>query len=182
MQNEFTFPYRRFSSEMYAGSLMALLDEHQIPFQIISEPEGMGSALTGAATAPGIIIMLRPEDQQRVFLLEEKERPEVKSMNEKLLSDDEEHIGIGWIAFWFVIATFASPFSILRAYLIFSSRKRKRDSTFRYQYDAATRYRGKLIFWFAIFMLVFGFARLFLSPRAGFIDMVSVLGSYWRLR
>lgn len=181
MQNEFVISYRRFSSEMYAESLIALLDEHEIPFELVSEPEGLGSVFTGTAGLPGVILMLKPEDQKRVFDLENANRPEAKELNEKTLQDEEESIATGWIAFWYALALLGSPVSMIAGFHIFTSRKRKKDFSVRYAYDEKTRFQGKLIFFFSLFMLLFGFFRMFTSKHGGFVDLISFLGSFFRV-
>lgn len=181
MQNEFTVSYRRFSSEMYTESLIALLDEHEIPFELVSEPEGIGSVFTGTAGLPGVIVMLKPEDQKKVFDLENANRPEAKELNDKILQDEEESIATGWIAFWYVFALIGSPLSMIAGFHIFTSKKRKKDFSVRFAYDAKARYQGKLIFFCAFFMLLFGIIRMFTSKRGGFLDLISLLGSFFRV-
>jgi hypothetical protein len=72
MNAECNFPYRRYSSEMFAEPLIALLEESQFPFEITTEPEGLGSVFTGTVGIPGIIVMVRQADARTIQALERK--------------------------------------------------------------------------------------------------------------
>lgn len=180
MQSEFTCPYRRFSDEMYAQTLVALLEEHEIPYEIHFEPEGMGTAILGQANQPGLIVMVRESDAQRILGLEKELHPEASRSGQSDLKDEEESIAPGWLAFWYALAMVASPVSMFAGFYIFTTLKRKKDFTKRYAFDKRTRFHGKLIFFFGLFMIIMGFVRMTLWAKGGYFGVFSLLIQFLR--
>lgn len=168
---QFNYPYRRFSSDVYASSLAELLEEHQIPFEIISEPEGVGSVFLGASTMPGVIVMVNGSDVQRISELEKVLTPQHHDTPKE--AEEEEPVESYWIVLGYLFAVAGAPIAIIAGLHLFSAKRRNRDFSSRYAYDERARFHGRLIFWFGLAILLFSFARLIMGARMSFLDTIS---------
>lgn len=165
------YPYRRFSSEVYAAQLIELLTEHDIPFDIAMEPEGAGSVLLGASTIPGVIVMVNTEDVQRISALEQKLTPQHHAPPKE--PETEEPVEGFWLVLGYLFAIAGAPIAIIAGLHLFSAKRRNRDFSSRYAYDERARFHGKLIFWFGLAILLFSMARLVMGARMSFLDTIS---------
>jgi len=176
-EQSLTFPYRRYSSDIYAAQLAELLDEHEIPYEIIGEPPGAGSVFLGASMMPGVIVMVNPRDAQRIKALEEKLTPQLH--NEKAISAEEEPVEPIWIVLGYLFALLGAPIAIIAGLHLFSAKRRNPDFSSRYAYNQTARTHGKLIFFFALAILIFSFARMMSGARMTFLDTISFV--VWQL-
>src|SRR5688572_2055976 len=121
MENQFTFPYRRFSSDMFASSLVALLDENEIPFELAAEPESIGSVFIGQGAIPGVIVMVRPQEAGRVLSIEAgKDTVRDKPQTENA-SPEYDRIHPGWILGGYFMCFLGSPIAIIFGLHVFSA-------------------------------------------------------------
>lgn len=185
MQNELTFPYRRFSSDMYASSLIELLDAHAIPFEIVSEPEGIGSVFLGEAGIPGVIVMVNPTDAKKVLALEkgQAQPEEFKATAEEAVPVPEEKpdsLHPMLIFGGYVFAFLAAPISIIFGWHILSARRRQSDLSYVFAYPEDVRRDGKRICAIGLVMLVIGFARMLSAGgRGNILDSLSFVLSFF---
>lgn len=170
---DLSYPYRRFSNDVFASQLVQLLEQHEIPFDIVSEPEGVGSVFLGSAAVPGIIVMVHPGDAHAIQQLEMQETPAVHAG--KIPDENEEPVSATWLIMGYCFALVGAPIAIIAGIHLFSARRRKRDLTSRYAYDARTRQHGRLIFWFALSIFVFGLANLMTGAKMTFLDSMSFI-------
>lgn len=188
MNEELSYPYRRFSSDLYASSLLSLLDEHAIPFEIVGEPEGAGSVFIGAAGIPGVIVMVRPSDAKRIQELERKERPGLKDDEEapQLIAEEKKEfdtIHPLWIAGAYIFSLLGAPLAMIFGWHLFSAKRKKEDLTFGYAYEPNVRTHGRFIFWIAFGLVLLGFYRWFaLHSRSGILEPISFVLSRFRIR
>lgn len=172
------YAYRRYSSEMFAINLATLLDEHQVPFEIIAEPAGAGSVLMGATAIPGVIVMINEADVSKVKALEQELAPEVQKAKNPA-EDVEQPVSLQWIILGYVFALAGAPLAILAGIHLFSAKRRASDFSFHYAYDSSARTHGKLIFWFSLSIFVFSMFRLISGARMTFLDTLSFI--LWQL-
>jgi hypothetical protein len=165
------YPYRRFSSEMYAAQLAELLDEHGITYEIVSEPEGAGSVFLGAATVPGVVVMVSTQDVKRISELEQQLTPQHHAAPKE--PETEEPVDTMWFILGYIFAVAGAPIAIIAGLHLFSARRRNRDFSSRYAYDHRARFHGRLIFWFGLSILLFSMARMMMGARMSFLDTIS---------
>lgn len=176
-ENGLTFPYRRYSSDIYAAQLCELLAENEIPFEVIGEPPGAGTVLLGSATLPGVIVMVREYDAHRIKELEGELTPQLHEV--KPGSQEEEAVEPYWFILGYLFALLGAPIAIIAGLHLFSAKRRNPDFTSRYAYNQAARTQGKLIFTFALSILVFSFGNFFSGRRMDFLDTISF--AIWQL-
>lgn len=177
MHEKLSYPYRRFSSDIYAAQLAELLEENEIPYEITGEPEGLGSVVLGAATIPGVIVMVNASDVERIRSLEKVLTPQLHDAPKE--AEVEEPVSGYWIVLGYLFALLGAPIAAIAGIHLFSAKRRNRDHSTRYAYDARARFHGKLIFWFALAILVFSLARLVMGARMSFLDTMSFV--VWQL-
>lgn len=178
MQEEsLNFPYRRYSSDIYAAQLGDLLTEHEIPFEIVGEPPGAGTVFLGSANMPGVIVMVSANDAHRIQDLEKILAPQLHV--DKPEMHVEEPVGVYWIILGYLFSLLGAPIAVIAGLHLFSAKRRNPDFTSRYAYDKRTRTHGILIFWFALAILIFSFANLFSGKRMTFLDTMSFV--IWQL-
>lgn len=165
------FPYRRFSSDIYSAQLAELLDANEIPFEVISEPDGAGSVFLGASTIPGVIIMVNPADVQRIVDLEKQLTPQKHA--EPKIPEAEESVEGYWFVIGYILALSTSPIAIIIGLHLFTAKRRTRDFGSMFAYNEQARYHGRMIFWFALFIFVFSIGRVIVDGKGSLLDTVS---------
>lgn len=167
------YPYRRFSSDVYAQHLADLLDEHQIPFEIVSEPEGSGSVILGAMNLPGVIVMVNAEDIKRISELEKSLTPRLHDPTGT--TESEETVETHWLLFGYALGLAAAPIAIIVGLHLSTAKKRNRDFSVRFAYDTRARNHGRFILWFSLCVLLFSFGKSLVNGRQSLLDTFSLL-------
>jgi hypothetical protein len=165
------YPFRRFSSDVYSAPLAELLDEHEIPFEVISEPDGAGSVFLGAATIPGVIIMVNPDDVQRILDLEKQLTPQKHTDPKE--PEVEDVVEGYWFIIGYILALATSPIAIIIGLHLFTAKRRTRSFSSIHAYDERARYHGRMIFWFALFIFIASVFRAVSDGKANLLDTVS---------
>jgi hypothetical protein len=165
------YPYRRFSSDVYSAPLAELLDEHQIPFEVISEPDGVGSVFLGAATIPGVIIMVSTDDVERIRELEKQLTPQ--KHQEPVEPEVEDSVEGYWFVIGYLCALATAPIAIIIGLHLWTAKRRKRSFESIYAYDERARFHGRTIFWFALFFFIANLIRAVSDGKANVLDSIS---------
>lgn len=171
IQVPFNYPYRRYSSDVYATALVELLEQNNFGFSLMNEPEGASSVFLGSSVVPGVIVMVRAEDARAIQVLESRINPSVNSIPAG--NEQEERLDNAWLAIAYCFAVLGAPIAIIAGIHFFTARRRNRNLSSRYAYDARTRMHGKLIFFFALAILLFSMGRLIMGGRMSFLDTLS---------
>jgi hypothetical protein len=166
-----SFPYRRFSSDVYSAQLAELLEANEIPFEVVGEPEGVGSVFLGASTIPGVIIMVNPGDVQRIKELEKQLTPQKHA--EPKVPEAEDDVEGYWFVIGYILALATSPIAIIIGLHLFTAKRRTRDFGSIYAYNEQARFHGRMIFWFALFIFIFSIGRSVMSGKTNLLDTVS---------
>ena len=175
--HDLNFAYRRYSNDIYAAALTDLLEAHDIPYDIVAEPEGAGSVLLGSIAVPGVMVMIRESDAARVKYIEEETNP--LAQTKKPEDDVEQEVAGGWLFIGYVFALAGAPLAIIAGLHLFTAKRRGADLTPHYAYDANARTHGRYIFWFALCILLFSMFRMMSGARMTFLDTFSFL--IWQL-
>jgi hypothetical protein len=162
MEESLSYPYRRFSTDIYAEGLLVLLEENNIPFEIVPEPEGVGSVFLGSSAIPGVIVMIRPEDAKKVNGLEKKNSPEKIQPLSTEENPEFDAVAPWWIVSGYIMVLIFSPISLILGLHLKNAKRRQTDMTYKFAYDSSTRFHGKIIFWGGVIFLSFGLVQLIL--------------------
>ncbi|HET6993067.1 MAG TPA: hypothetical protein VFJ43_17165 [Bacteroidia bacterium] len=168
MEETLSYPYRRFSSDIYAEGLLVLLEENNIPYEVVVEPEGVGSVFLGSSVIPGVVVMVRSEDAAKVNTLEKKNVPE--KIQQIVSEENEQYDSVEpwWIVCGYITVLVFSPISLILGLHFMKAKRRQPDMTYHYAYNSGTRMHGKIIFWGGIFFLVLGIClTILLAYRGG---------------
>lgn len=165
------YPYRRFSSNIYSAQLAELLDANQIPFEVVGEPDGVGSVFLGSATIPGVIIMVNPNDVARIRALEEILTPQ--KHKEPTEPEVEDSVDGYWFVIGYLFALATAPIAIIIGLHLWTAKRRKRSFESIYAYDERARFHGRTIFWFALFFFIANLIRAVSDGRADILDTLS---------
>lgn len=165
------YPYRRFSSDVYSAPLAELLDANQIPFEVVGEPDGIGSVFLGSATIPGVIIMVDTNDVARIRALEELLTPQKHQAPTE--PEVEESVEGYWFVIGYLCALATAPIAIIIGLHLWMAKRRKRSFESMYAYDERARFHGRTIFWFALFFFIANVIRAVSDGKANILDTIS---------
>jgi hypothetical protein len=175
--HELNFAYRRYSNDIYAAALTDLLEAHDIPYDVVAEPEGAGAVLLGSVAIPGVMVMIRESDAARVQYIEQEISPQAQTKNPA--HDKEQEVAGGWLFMGYLFALGGAPLAIIAGLHLFTAKRRGADLIAHYAYDASARRHGRYIFWFALCILLFSMFRMMTGARMTFLDTFSFL--IWQL-
>src|ERR1044072_7739284 len=168
MENNFSYPYRRFSSDIYAEGLMVLLEENQIPYELVGEPEGMSSVILGQSVVPGVIVMVREADALKINQLEKKNNPE-KAIENFQEEKEFDSLAPWWIVCGYIMVIVFSPISIILGLHLMTAKRRQADMTYRKAYPENIQLHGKIIFWAGLVFISIGLVEMILLGSRGSI-------------
>jgi len=180
---ELSFPYRRFSSDAFAMSLIDLLDQNGIPFEVIAEPEGMGSVILGSAAIPGVIVMVRPADATRIQQLEKKDQPIMEQVTAIVAEEVPDSLHPLWIIGGYLMVLVGSPISLILGLHFMTATRRRKDFSYQPAYSETVRTHGKIIFALSLLFLLYGIVRLIIEgPSGNLLGAISLLFDLLRTR
>ncbi len=165
------YPYRRFSSDVYAAQLCELLEANEIPFEVVTEPEGAGSVFLGASTIPGVIVMVNTEDVERIISLEKVHTPQKHA--EPKEPEGEDKVEGYWFVIGYLCALGTAPVAIIIGLHLWTAKRRKRNFETIYAHDERARFHGRTIFWFALFFFIANIIRAVSDGKSNFLDTIS---------
>jgi hypothetical protein len=165
------YPYRRFSSDVYSAQLCELLDANEIPFEVVAEPEGVGSVFLGQATMPGVIVMVSADDVKRIKSLEKEHTPQKHA--EPKEPETEDKVEGYWFVIGYIMALCTAPIAIIIGLHLWTAKRRKRNFESIYAYDGRARFHGRTIFWFSLFFFIANLIRAVSDGKSDFLDTMS---------